>query len=113
VKKRHANHRRKTKTRRAKPATPPPTPKAAELPVPVIQTAAAVDSSSHSDYATILLAAMIGLAFACFCVAAIPATYVPWRHAAYFVANRQVDIGLAGLALLALAGLTLVATRGG
>jgi hypothetical protein len=53
---------------------------------------------------------MIGMAIVCFAAAAVPATHVPWRPAAYFVATRHLDLAIVGLALLLLAGLTFIAT---
>ena len=43
----------------------------------------------------------LALAVACFLVALVPATAVPWRPVAVFISQRQFDLTLAGLALLA------------
>jgi hypothetical protein len=40
------------------------------------------------------------LAIACFATALVPATAVPWRPVAMFISQRQLDLTLAGLALL-------------
>jgi cytoskeletal protein RodZ len=40
------------------------------------------------------------LAVACFLIALVPATAVPWRPAAIFISQRQLDLTLAGIALL-------------
>lgn len=43
----------------------------------------------------------LALAVACFLIALVPATAVPWRPVAVFISQRQFDLTLAGLALLA------------
>ena len=80
--------------------------------VPVNRTAATITSDGAS-YATIVLLAMVGMAIVCFGAAAVPATQVRWRPAAYVVATHHIDFAIAGLALLLLAGLTFVASGGG
>jgi hypothetical protein len=56
--------------------------------------------------------ATIGLAIVCLGVAAMPAAHVPWRPAAYFVAVRHLDLAIAGLALLFVAGFVVLVTGG-
>jgi hypothetical protein len=40
------------------------------------------------------------LAIACFLIALMPAVAVPWRPVAIFISQRQLDLTLAGIALL-------------
>jgi hypothetical protein len=80
--------------------------------VPVNQTVATFTPNERTPYGTIVFLAMIGMAIVCFAAAAVPATHVPWRPAAYFVATRHLDLAIVGLALLLLAGLTFIATGG-
>jgi hypothetical protein len=96
--------------KKAKPI--PAAPKAAQAAVPVKKTVAIVSSSETFDSAMLVLLGMIGLAFACLAVAAIPATYMRWQPAAYFVARRHLDLAIVGLALLLLAAFTFLVTGG-
>jgi hypothetical protein len=59
---------------------------------------------------SLLIVMGLALAIACFVVAVIPARSVPWRPAAIFVAQRQVDLTVVGLALLMAASFTLIWT---
>lgn len=81
--------------------------------VPVDQAAATLTSNGRTPYGTMVFLAMVGFAIACFGAAAVPATHVRWRPAAYFIATRHLDLAIVGLALLLLAGLTFLATGGG
>ena len=56
--------------------------------------------------------ATFALAIACFGIAAIPVMHVPWYPAAYFVAQRRLDVTIFGLAFLLLAGFVLLLTLG-
>jgi len=80
--------------------------------VPVDQTAATLTSNGQTPYGTMVFLAMVGLAIACFGAAAVPATHVRWRPAAYFMATRNLDVAIIGLALLLLAVFTFIATNG-
>jgi hypothetical protein len=102
--------RTKVTKKKAKPI--PAAPKAAQAAVPVKKTVAIVTPSETFDSAMLVLLGMIGLAFACLALAAIPATYVRWRPAAHFVATRNLDLAIVGLALLLLAGFTFLVTGG-
>jgi hypothetical protein len=107
--KRKKTHR-KTVHKKAKPI--PVAPKAAQVPVPVRRTVAIVSPNKPVDSGMFILLGMIGLAFACLAVAAVPAAYVRWRPAAHFVARRNLDLAIVGLALLLLAGFTFFVTHG-
>jgi hypothetical protein len=52
------------------------------------------------DLGSLLLILVCGIAITCFSIALIPARSVPWRPAAIFVSERQLDLMLVGLALL-------------
>jgi hypothetical protein len=55
------------------------------------------------DLAALLIVAALSLAIACFGIAAVPAAFVPWRPAAWFVASERLPITFVGLAILAAA----------
>lgn len=57
-------------------------------------------SSDAFDYSALLIVLGLAIAIGCFTVAVIPATHVPWRPAAIFVSERQIDLTLLGFALL-------------
>jgi hypothetical protein len=80
------------------------TPKHARTGVLGTQTSATLSSGGAVDFGPLLIMGMLAFAIACFGVAAIPAVYVPWRPVAYFIANRHLDIAIAGLGFLFLAG---------
>jgi hypothetical protein len=54
---------------------------------------------------------LLAVAIACLAVAVIPPRVVPWRPAAIFVADRQLDLTLIGFALLATVATTLFTGR--
>jgi hypothetical protein len=58
------------------------------------------NSSDAFDYSALLIVLGLAIAIACFTVAVVPATHVPWRPAAIFVSERQLDLTLLGFALL-------------
>jgi hypothetical protein len=58
------------------------------------------NSSGSFDLGSLLIVMSLGLAIACFTTGVIPAAVVPWRRAAIFVSDRQVDIVLLGCVLL-------------
>jgi hypothetical protein len=103
-------HKKKPHTKRKlqpKPSTSLPkivTPKHPRSGVLGTQTAATLSSGGSVDFASLLIVGMFAFAIACFGIAAIPAVYVPWRPAAYFIAHRNLDIAIAGLGFLLLAG---------
>jgi hypothetical protein len=92
------------------PLRPAKTTKAAVIPVK--RTAARISSGTGFQYGTLVFLLMIGVGAICFATAVVPATSLRWRPAAYFVATRQIDLVIAGAALLLLALLTFVATNG-
>ena len=67
-------------------------------------------SGGSAGIASLLIVMGLALAITCFAVAVIPATAVPWRPAAIFVSERQVDLTVVGLALLMAAAFTLLWT---
>jgi hypothetical protein len=109
---RTARHVPKRAKKKVAHETQPRVVKAAKVVVPVKRTAATITSDRGLHYGTFVFLAMIGMAAVCFGVAAVPATYVRWRPAAYFVATRHIDLAIVGLALLLLACLTFVVTNG-
>ena len=54
----------------------------------------------------------LSFAIAALSIAVIPANRVPWRPVAVFVSDRQVDLTLAGFALLVATACTLILTGG-
>jgi hypothetical protein len=69
-------------------------------------------ASAGSGIESLLFVATIGLAIICLGVAAVPGAYVPWRPAAYFVSVRHLDLAMAGLALLFVAGFVVLLAGG-
>ncbi|CAN5216426.1 hypothetical protein BH18ACT12_BH18ACT12_10570 [soil metagenome] len=61
---------------------------------------AEANSGVAFDFGALLIVFGLTIAIACFTVAVIPATHVPWRPAAIFVSERQVDLTVLGFALL-------------
>jgi hypothetical protein len=108
--KKKAVHR--TQARTPKPVVPARVvkPVKAARSLPANRTAATIAPSKPFDYGSLVFLTMIAIAVACFTVAAIPATVVPWRSAAHFIALRHIDFAIIGLALLLLAGVTFMAS---
>ena len=108
----------KRKVRHTKPKPHvKPQPVVPKLNVPDTAGAAAVlpnpirsASGGSAGIASLLIVMGLALAITCFAVAVIPATAVPWRPAAIFVSERQVDLTVVGLALLMAAAFTLLWT---
>jgi len=71
-----------------------------------------VNSDGSIDVGSLLIVWALALAIACFAVAAVPPRLVRWRPAAIFVADRQVDLMLVGIALLMASALTFLSTKG-
>lgn len=86
---------------------PEPTPAAAGLRAPTIVRA---DGSTNTISLLILLA--LSCAIACLTIAVVPAPRVPWRPAAIFVSDRQLDLTVIGFSLLLLAALGMVLNGG-
>jgi hypothetical protein len=108
---RHKVHRAKpTPQVKPQPAVPKvdvPNPVGASLGLPNAVRSAA---GGPAGIASLLIVMGLAFAIACFAVAVIPATAVPWRPAAIFVSERQVDLTVVGLALFMAAAFTLVWT---
>jgi hypothetical protein len=89
------------RTRLLRTVVPPNRPRSS---VAAVRTSSKLGSQESFGFAWLLFVATLGLAIVCLGVAAMPAAYVPWRPAAYFVAGRHLDLTIAGLALLFAAG---------
>jgi hypothetical protein len=106
------------KVHRAKPkpkVKPQPVVPKVEVPKPVgaslgLPNPADSGSGGPAGIASLLIVMGLAFAIACFAVAVIPATAVPWRPAAIFVSERQVDLTVVGLALFLAAAFTLILT---
>jgi hypothetical protein len=64
------------------------------------------------DVPSLLIVTGLGFAIACFAIAMIPATAVPWRPAKIFVSERQLNLTALGFALLMATAFTFFLTRG-
>jgi hypothetical protein len=69
-------------------------------------------SPSSGGLASIFIVIALSFAIASLAVALIPANRVPWRPVAVFVSDRQVDLTVAGFALLVATAFTLILTGG-
>lgn len=67
--------------------------------------------TSSFDVSSFVLILGLAIATACFSFALIPARALPWRQVAAFRSERQVDMTLIGLALLATTFLLYLMTR--
>ena len=68
-------------------------------------------STSSFDVSSLVLILGLAIATACFSFALIPARALPWRQVATFRSERQVDMTLIGLALLATTFMLYLMTR--
>jgi hypothetical protein len=68
-------------------------------------------STSSFDVSSLVLILGLAIATACFSFALIPARALRWRHVASFRSERQVDMTLIGLALLATTFMLYLMTR--
>src|SRR6185295_3722989 len=68
-------------------------------------------STSSFDVTSLVLILGLAIATACFSFALIPARALPWRQLATFRSERQVDMTLIGLALLATTFMLYILTR--
>jgi hypothetical protein len=102
----------KVQQKRTAPVLKVVEPKAVRSEILAKRMARTIGSGGSFDLASLLLVSTIGLVIVCFGVAALPAAYVPWRPAAWFVAERHLDIGILGVALMFLAGFILVVAGG-
>jgi hypothetical protein len=69
-------------------------------------------SPASRGLASIFIVIALSFAIASLAVALIPANRVPWRPVAVFVSDRQVDLTVAGFALLVATAFTLILTGG-
>jgi hypothetical protein len=75
------------------------------------QNQAGPKSSSSFDVGSLVIILGLAIAIACFSFALIPARALPWRQVATFRSERQVDMTLIGLALLATTFMLYLMTR--
>jgi len=61
---------------------------------------------------SLLIVLALAIAIGCLTIAVIPATAVPWRPAAIFVSDRQVELTVIGFALLMATTFMFFWTRG-
>jgi hypothetical protein len=89
-----------------------PKPKLVTPLVPVgAKTAATQPAATRRDLTRPMIVATLGLSLLLFALAARPLWVVPWRPAAYFIHQRQIDLTLFGAVLFALAIVEIVVTR--
>ena len=69
-------------------------------------------SSGSGGLASTFIVMALVFAIACLSIALVPAKRVPWRPAAVFVSERQIDLTVAGMALLVATAFTLILTGG-
>lgn len=69
-------------------------------------------ASDPFDVISLLVILGCALGITCFVIAIIPPTAVPWRPAAIFVSERQLDTTMIGLALLLASLFTFVWSKG-
>ena len=69
-------------------------------------------SPASRGLASIFIVIALSFAIASLSIALIPANRVPWRPVAVFVSDRQVDLTVAGFALLLATAFTLILTGG-
>jgi hypothetical protein len=105
----HVKPKKKAKAvAKPKPATVPTITVANPVPATAgLQTPTLVRPDGSTNVVSLLI--LLGLSFAIVClgIAVVPAPHVPWRPAAIFVSERQVDLTVIGAALLLAAALTL------
>jgi hypothetical protein len=68
-------------------------------------------STSSFDVSSLVLILGLVIATACFSFALIPARALPWHQVATFRSERQVDMTLIGVALLAIIFMLYLMTR--
>jgi len=69
-------------------------------------------SPASGGLASIFIVIALSFAIASLSIAVIPANRVPWRPVAVFVSDRQLDLTLAGFALLVATAFALILTGG-
>ena len=106
-------HRKKVVAKKPKPVVP-------TITTPPQVSGASVGSSTllhpkspaSRGLASIFIVIALSFAIASLAVALVPANRVPWRPVAMFVSDRQVDLTVAGFALLIATAFTLILTGG-
>jgi hypothetical protein len=112
VKPKKKTHRKKVVTKKPEPVVPtitPPQVSGASIGSSGVLSAKAAASGG---LASMFIVMALSFAIACLSIAVIPATRVPWRPAAVFVSDRQIDLTVTGFALLVATALTLILTGG-
>jgi hypothetical protein len=110
----------KKKVHRKKVVAKKPQPVVPTIITPPQVSGAAIGSSNllhpkspaSRGLASIFIVIALSFAIASLAVALIPANRVPWRPVAVFVSDRQVDLTVAGFALLVATAFTLILTGG-
>lgn len=117
VKPKKKAHRKKVVAKEPQAAVPPITiPTITAPPVSGASfgssSALRAKSSGSGSLASTFIVLALGFAIACLSIALVPAKRVPWRPAAVFVSERQIDLTVAGMALLLATAFTLILTGG-
>jgi hypothetical protein len=107
----HRKKHQKLKMQRKRTAPRPQlaTTRAAQGGVLGAQSAVTLSAGGSLDLTALLIMTALSLAIVCFGIAAVPAAYVPWRPAAWFVANEHLQMTIVGLGFLLAVALVLVA----
>lgn len=107
-------HRPQRKPRSSDAVAPPRRNSRPQQPGGVLaaQSASASAAAGWEEYASLLIVTALALAIGCFAVVSIPAPYVRWRPAAWFVPQRSLSVTTGGvLFLLAAAALLWTNSR--
>src|SRR4051794_12096229 len=110
----------KKKVHRKKDAAQKPQPVVPTITTPPQVSGASIGSSSvlhpkspaSGGLASMFIIMGLSFAIAVLSIAMIPAERVPWRPVAVFVSDRQIDLTVAGFALLVATAFTLILTGG-
>jgi hypothetical protein len=107
-------HRKKVVTTKPQPVVPPITtlPQVSGASFGSSSVFRAKSSGSGGRLASTFIVMALVFAIACLSIALVPAKRVPWRPAAVFVSERQIDLTVAGMALLVATAFTLILTGG-
>jgi hypothetical protein len=90
---------------------PKPQPGSAAAVSLLLPTPARPGPGEPIGFASVLIVVGLVGAIACFALALVPATYMRWRPAVIFASERNLDLTVAGLALLTIAAGMLVLGR--
>jgi hypothetical protein len=113
--KKKKHHKKKAAVTKPKVTTTVPTVPAQPPLAPTVGASSGIPlqpATSGRGLLFFIIVIALSSAIACLGAAAIPAKHVPWRPAAVFVWDRQFELAVAGLALLAAAALTLILSSG-